>query len=38
MKSARNLAFWSEVELCRERHQAEKPLNTTACEEKSDYL
>ena len=33
MKSARNLAFWSEVELCREWHRAEKPLNTTVCGE-----
>lgn len=33
MKSARNLAFWSEVELYREPHRAEKLLNTTACGE-----
>ena len=34
MKNARNLAFWSEVELYREPHRAEKLLNTTVCGEK----
>lgn len=33
VKSARNLAFWSEVELYREWYRAEKLLNTTVCEE-----